>query len=82
MPGISEKQRKFRSRREEKRRECMGFSDINLSNWDLYTFAVTNYTSSPVRTIYMKVRKTIMTPMWERDIRKKETKSNPLIFLR
>ena len=38
MPGISEKQRKFRSRREEKRRECMGFSDINLSNWDLYTF--------------------------------------------
>ena len=23
-----------------------------------------------------------MTPMWERDIRKKETKRNPLIFLR
>lgn len=22
----------------EKRRECMGFSDIHLSNWDLYTF--------------------------------------------
>ena len=43
MPGISEKQRKFwsrreKKRREEKRRECMGFSDINLSNWDLYTF--------------------------------------------
>ena len=80
MPGISEKQRKFRSRREEKRMH--GFQWYKFIKLGFVYFSVTNYTSSPVRTIYMKVRKTVMTPMWERDIRKKETKRNPLIFLR